>query len=294
MDLLTTTALQAADAAARIHRQHFGRVGLDQAREKGQSDFVSRVDLEAQDAAVSVIRAAFPDHFILAEEGAVEAPRRPGPVNGAGNRGPGTWRGERLWPREGGYLWIIDPLDGTTNFLHGHPMFAASVGVGREGRMEAGAVVAAATGERWWARRGEGARKNGDPVRVSRGRSLEQALVGTGFPFKAPELVPRYLDELGRVLPNTGGVRRGGAAALDLCYLAEGILDAFWEEDYLSPWDTAAGLIILEEAGGVACRMDGSPLDLKDGSVLAANSPELLEGLGRLLNPGRRPPPLRP
>lgn len=273
MDLLLKTALNAAEAAARVHLRYFREVGVEEAREKGQSDFVSKVDLEAQEVAIAVIQAAFPEHRILAEED-----------------DKGT---DRAWPEDGGFLWILDPLDGTTNFLHGHPMFAASVGVGREGVLEAGAVVAPVTKERWWGRRGGGAWKggawedgswgDGERISVSGIRTLRKALVGTGFPFKEPEIIPRFLEQLGRVLPAGGGVRRGGSAALDLCYLAEGILDAFWEEDYLSPWDTAAGLLILQEAGGVASRLDGSPIDLENGSILAANSREMLEGLSRVL-----------
>ena len=281
MDPLLSTALEAAEAAARVHLVYFGEVGPDDARRKAHSDFVSRVDLEAQEAALSVILQRHPDHRVLAEED-------PG--------GEDSGRGERTWPENGSYLWIVDPLDGTTNYLHRHPQFAASVGVGRRVReagdgigngpkaiLEAGAVVAARTGERWWARRGQGAFKNGLPIRVSPLRALKTALIGTGFPFKEPDLVPRYLEEFQRVLPASGGVRRGGSAALDLCYLAEGILDGFWEEDYLSAWDVAAGLVILREAGGLATRLDGSEIDLKDGSILAANSPDLLHELGALV-----------
>jgi myo-inositol-1(or 4)-monophosphatase len=294
MDPLLATALSAAEAAADVHLKHFGTVGVDEAREKAQSDFVSEVDLEAQERAIGVIRDRYPDHRILAEEDAGAEPAPPE---------------ARVWPQDGTPVWIIDPLDGTTNYLHGHPHFAASVAVGRlagsnrrseslgygvsqdrgassGGILEAGAVVAPRTGERWWARRGAGAWKNGDAIRVSGLRSLRSALVGTGFPFKEPTLVPKYLAELRRVLPASGGVRRCGSAALDLCYLAEGILDAFWEEDYLSPWDVAAGLVILEEAGGVATRLNGGGIDLENGSILAANSPELLRELGELV---RRP-----
>jgi myo-inositol-1(or 4)-monophosphatase len=318
MDLLLTTAIRAAEAAARVHLTHFRKVGVEGAREKAQSDFVTQVDLEAQEAAVDVILRSYPDHEILAEEemgGDEESEKTAGMVGGtavgtagtaAGTAGTvagtaGTVAGTagtvagRGWPPDGGYLWIIDPLDGTTNYLHGHPMFAASVGVGRAQRgegnpglrfggiLEAGAVVAPRTRERWWGRRGEGAWKNGRPISVSGIRNLGKALIGTGFPFKEPEIVPRYAEQLQRVLPNTGGVRRGGAAALDLCYLAEGILDGFWEEDYLSPWDTAAGLLILSEAGGVASRLDGSAISLENGSILAGNCPEIMEGLGDLL-----------
>jgi myo-inositol-1(or 4)-monophosphatase len=293
MDHLLTTALRAAESAATVHLAHFGAVGVESAAEKARSDFVTAVDLEAQEAAVSVIRAAFPHHGILAEEEEVGGGMTPG-----GEPGGGRWV-VRSWPEEGGYLWIVDPLDGTTNFLHGHPMFASSVAVGRapveggaqesnrglrlHGVLEAGAVVAPRTQERWWASRGRGAWKNGKRIRVSALRELRRALVGTGFPFKEPDLVPRFAEELKRVLPACGGVRRAGSAALDLCYLAEGILDGFWEEDYLSPWDTAAGLLILSEAGGVASRMDASAIDLENGSILAGNSPEILQGLAGLL-----------
>lgn len=286
MEELQEVALRAASAAAGVHLAHFRRFGVESAQEKAQSDFVTQVDLEAQHAAVLVIRESFPSHWILAEEETDDH-----------DTGPLVTR--REWPPEGRHLWIIDPLDGTTNYLHGHPQFGASVAVGRRpgqesgadpnpglsflGCLEAGAVVAPRTGERWWAARGAGGWKNGRRLSVSGIRSLPKALIGTGFPFKEPEIVPRYAEQLKRVLPATGGVRRGGSAALDLCYLAEGMLDGFWEEDYLSPWDSAAGLLILSEAGGRASRMDGSAIDLEDGSILAGNSPELVEGLQGLL-----------
>jgi myo-inositol-1(or 4)-monophosphatase len=286
MDPLLATALEAAEAAARVHLHYFGAFQVEDAREKSKSDYVTAVDLEAQAAAVGVVRARFPEHLILAEEedgeGAAAAETA---VEAASPRDQEekAVAQVRRWPEDGTPLWIIDPLDGTTNYLHRHPMFGASVGVGAAGVFEAGAVVAARTGERWWARRGGGAFKDGRPIRVSSIRNLRDALVGTGFPFKEPELVPRYVSQLGRILLASGGVRRGGSAALDLCYLAEGVLDAFWEEDYLSPWDVAAGLVILSEAGGVATRLDGSELDLENGSVLGANSAEVKESLSRVL-----------
>jgi len=287
MDPLLTTALAAAEAAAAVHLRHFGSVGVDSAAEKGHSDFVSQVDLDAQEAALGVIARAYPGHAVLAEE-------EPEP----GSRSP-SGGGSSLIRDESegsGYLWVVDPLDGTTNFLHRHPQFAASVGVwhrsaGDQGppgfshgpTMEAGAVVAPRTGERWWARRGEGAYKNGVPIRVSSTPTLKSALIGTGFPFKEPTLIPRYLGQFQRVLPASGGIRRCGSAALDLCYLAEGTLDAFWEEDYLSPWDVGAGLAILQEAGGVATRLDGKAIGVGSGSILAANSEGLLEELRSLV-----------
>jgi myo-inositol-1(or 4)-monophosphatase len=298
MDPLLSTALEAAESAARIHLRHFGKVGVELAQKKAISDFVTQVDLEAQEAALDVIRRRHPDHLILAEETTPtdETVRSQALPESTPALNSAQGEGDRRLPQDGTPLWVVDPLDGTTNYLHRHPAFSSSVAMWRaaspgevgpqgtpKGIIEAGAVVAARTGERWWARRGGGAWKNGRPVRVSRLRSLRTALVGTGFPFKAPDLVPRYLEEFRRILPASGGIRRCGSAALDLCYLAEGILDAFWEEEYLSPWDVAAGLVILQEAGGVASRLDGSAVDLRAGSVLAANSPQMLEELGGLV-----------
>jgi len=263
---LLDTAIQAAEAAAVVHRKWAGRIRTGDARRKGRADFVSRVDLEAQEAALQVIGQRFPHHPILPEEQDGHTP-----VPGADDGTP---------------LWIVDPLDGTTNFLHGHPAHVASVGVWIGGEGVAGAVVASATAERWWAGRGEGAWRNGARIRVSPPCSLEESLVGTGFPFKHPEELPNYLSQLGRVLGASSGIRRGGSAALDLCYLAQGSLDAFWEGT-LAPWDVAAGLVILSEAGGVATRRDGAAIGARtSGSVVGANSVELLAELGAVLDRG--------
>jgi myo-inositol-1(or 4)-monophosphatase len=267
---LLSTARDAADAAARVHLENLGRVRIEEADQKGHSDFVSRVDLESQAAALAVIRNRFPEHRILAEEE-------------DGRAGPSSWQdGEAP-------VWIVDPLDGTTNFLHGHPAFCASVGVLFEGRPAAGAVATAATGERWWAATGEGAFRNGERIRVSGLDGLDRALVGSGFPFKRMDLLGEYLDQLGRVLEATSGVRRGGSAALDLCYLAQGSFDVFWEL-FLSPWDVAGGTVILEEAGGIIRRPRGAPMDFgpEGGAVLAGNSPALVDALEALLD-GRPP-----
>ncbi len=265
---LLFTALEAAQAATAVHTRYAGTPALEDAREKGTSDFVSRVDIQAQRAALAVIRRDFPDHRIVAEE---DDPDRIQAEGGA--RGPAS-----------GPLWIVDPLDGTTNYLHGHPQYAASVGVLVDGAPAAGAVMAGASGERWWALRGGGAWKDGRRIRVSSVRALDRALVGTGFPFKRHDFISAYLEQFGRVLPTSMGIRRGGSAALDLCALASGVLDAFWEL-VLKPWDIAAGLMILQEAGGTATRMDGSPLTLdRPESVLAGNSPELVEALDARLH----------
>lgn len=269
MDELLRTALSAADAAARAHRRRSGRVGVAGATEKGYSDFVSQVDLEAQRAALAVIRERHPDHGILAEEDDAEDDTR---FAAAGSRPAG----------ESAPLWVVDPLDGTTNFLHSHPMYAASVGVFVDGEPAAGAVVCSRTGERWWAARGSGAYKDGRRIRVSGHGDLRTALVGTGFPFKVLEMLPEYMSQLDRVLRSSAGIRRGGAAALDLCYLAQGTFDGFWEL-FLKPWDVAAGIVIVREAGGCVTRIDGSAVGLEEGSILAANSGEMREALARVV-----------
>lgn len=259
MTSLLRTAREAAEAAASIHRRDAGRVLLTGATVKARSDYVSRTDLDAQEAALSVIARAHPDHAVLAEESEESVD-------------------DQLARWDGRPLWVVDPLDGTTNFLHGHPHYAASVGVWVDGAPAAGAVVCGSSGERWWASRGEGAFKSGRRIHVSSERSLSQALVGTGFPFKLLEILPEYLGQLDRVLRAASGVRRAGSAALDLCYLAQGSLDAFWEE-ILMPWDFGAGLIIVLEAGGVLTRRDASPLELVPSAVYGANSHPLLTEL---------------
>ncbi|MFQ5536807.1 MAG: inositol monophosphatase family protein [Gemmatimonadota bacterium] len=259
MNELVRTALLAAEAAVAVHRRDWGKIVLEGASEKARADYVSRTDVDAQAAALSVIRNRHPGHAILAEED--EAPLA-----------------ERISGWDGSPLWVVDPLDGTANFLHGHPHYAASVAVAEEGRPLAGAVVCGSTGERWYAARGEGAFKGGRRIRVSPPRPLRDALVGTGFPFKLLGVLPEYLGQLDRVLRNSSGVRRNGSAALDLCFLAQGSLDAFWEA-ILMPWDFAAGWLLVEEAGGVLTRPDGTSLALEEGPVTGANTPELAAAL---------------
>jgi len=243
----------------RIHRRDASRVALLRVTEKARADYVSQTDLDAQEAALRVIADRHPEHAILVEEGA------------------GTVA-EQLESWDGRPLWIVDPLDGTANFLHGHPCYCASVAVAADGGLVAGAVVSGSSGERWWAAESEGAYKNGRRIRVSDRRSLKGALVGTGFPFKKVEVLPEYLGQLDRVLRAASGARRGGSAALDLCYLAQGSLDAFWEE-ILMPWDFAAGVVLVREAGGVIVGPDGGELALEEGPVRGANSLEMLAQL---------------
>jgi myo-inositol-1(or 4)-monophosphatase len=257
------TAREAADAAASVHRRDAGTVHFHHASVKARADYVSETDLDAQEAALGVIERAHPDHAVLAEETEESVE-------------------DRLARWDGRPLWVVDPLDGTANFLHGHPHYAASVAVAVEGEAVAGAVACGSTGERWWAAKGEGAFKGGKRIRVSEERPLIDALVGTGFPFKLLEILPSYLGQFDRVLRSAAGVRRAGSAALDLCYLAQGSLDAFWEE-ILMPWDFAAGLVLVREAGGIVTRPEGGELDLGPGPVYAANSSALLDALREVL-----------
>ena len=258
---LLETARKAADAAAAVHETQAASVGISDAREKGRADYVSATDIAAQEACVAVIRENHPDHTIVAEES------HEGDESGIPSEGP---------------AWIVDPLDGTTNFLHGHPMYASSVALAIDGVPAVGAVSCAPTGERWWAARGEGAWKNRTPVHVSGVEGTHRALIGTGFPFKTEHLLEEHSAQLVRVLGASGGVRRGGAAALDLCYLAEGRFDAFWEL-FLNPWDFAAGWGIVEEAGGGMGRGEGGTLALSPGTVIGANSPAMKEALHALI-----------
>ncbi|MEQ9399919.1 MAG: inositol monophosphatase family protein [Longimicrobiales bacterium] len=259
MNDLTRTAVAAAEAAVAVHRRDRGRIVLEAASEKARADYVSRTDVDAQAAALEVIRSRHPDHSILAEED--DAPLQ-----------------ERLDAWDGRPLWIVDPLDGTANFLHGHPQYCASVAVAVDGGPAAAAIVSGSTGERWHATRGQGAFKGGRRISVAPRRDLAHAMVGTGFPFKILDRLPDYLGQLDRVLRNASGVRRAGSAALDLAYLAQGSLDAFWEL-ILMPWDFAAGWLLIEEAGGSVRRLGGGELTLTDGGLIAASSAALLDEL---------------
>lgn len=256
LDLWLRTALDAADAGADVHRRRLDGARAEDADLKGRADFVSAVDLEAQEAILAVIRARHPDHLILTEED--DAPPE--------------------LPHDDRPLWVVDPLDGTTNFLHRHPMHAASVAVTVGRRPVAGAVVSAPLGERWWARRGGGTWRNGQQIRAAPPRPLERALIGTGFPFKAMHELDRFVAAFRHVLGATAGVRRGGSAAIDLAHVADGRFDGFWEY-HLSPWDFAAGILLIEEAGGVVERVEGGAVDLLPGSILAGSSPAVLEQL---------------
>lgn len=286
---LLEAAREAADKAGRVHQARAGGAGSLKWEEKGASDFVTEVDREAERAIVETLLGRFPDHEILAEEEATEAGSPKDGPTPAGSRGSG---GSAARPE---IRWIIDPLDGTTNWLHGFPEYAVSIAAVDSAGLRLGLVLNSATGEPFEAVRGAGARSGDEPIRVSGVSELRLALVGTGFPFKNLQVFPRYLDSFDRVLRSTSGVRRAGSAALDLCSVACGRFDAFWELA-LMPWDFAAGILIIREAGGSVERLrvpgcserldvdpgaeSGEPL--WPGGVLASN-PELFPEFRELI-----------
>jgi myo-inositol-1(or 4)-monophosphatase len=262
------TARTAAASGAAVHRRHLRSFGAEAWAEKGRVDFVTHVDREAEAVILERIQADFPGHAVLAEE----ASTAPGATAAA---------------TDCEWLWVVDPLDGTTNYLHGYPMYAVSIAVLRHGQPVAGVVLDTASGEEWYATRGGGAFWNGRPVRVSAIQRLEHALIGTGFPFKVQHLIPEYLVQLGAVLRATSGVRRAGAAAVDLCHVASGALDGFWEL-WLAPWDVAAGVLVIREAGGIVTRMDGSDDVVGSPGPLLAGNPTIHAALGHTLAAARR------
>jgi len=208
-------------------------------------DLVTEADREAEAAVIKIIRKAFPSHAILAEESGASA--------GASE-----------------HRWIIDPLDGTTNFAHGFPAFCVSIAYEHRGRVQVGVVFDAFHRELFTARRGKGAQLNGKPIHVSKSKALATSLLATGFPYDRRERRRFYLCFWEDMMTRVQGVRRAGSAALDLASVASGRLDGFWEFG-LKPWDVAAGSLLVSEAGGTVTNMDGTPFDLAGAQLLATN-----------------------
>jgi len=253
---LARLAERAACAAA-AYLARVPRPAPDDWALKGPSDFVTTVDRTAEAMIRDDLRRAEPDSRVLGEELA--------PAQGDG----------------AGLVWIVDPLDGTTNFLHGYPAWSVSIGAAIDGELVAGTVLHVATRACCLGWRDGGAWLGGDRLHVSGIRDPRLALLGTGFPFKTPGDMPRFLTILPQALLGSSGVRRAGSAALDLADVARGRLDAFWELT-LAPWDVAAGLLLIREAGGVATDLDGAAARPARGGVVAGN-PWIHEWLLRMV-----------
>jgi myo-inositol-1(or 4)-monophosphatase len=243
---LINVMVRAAEKAARTLVRDFGEVEQLQVSRKGPADFVSSADLAAEKAIRAELAKARPDFGFLMEE--------------SGKGGPPHAKSR----------FIVDPLDGTTNFLHGLPHWSISIGAEVEGAMIAGVVYDPVKDEMFWAERGQGAFVNSKRLRVSGRRSLEVALVATGMPYKGRAVAPDYLGELDLMMQEVAGIRRFGSAALDLAYVAAGRYDGFWEYG-LSPWDSAAGVVLVTEAGGFVSEIDGGGNPVFGKSILASN-----------------------
>lgn len=252
--LLNVAVMAARRAGATLIRKMSSLQKL-KVEQKGHNDFVSDADHAAEKAIINCILKHYPDHAILAEESGAQG--------------------------ESNHLWIIDPLDGTTNYLHGFPVFSVSIGLQINGRMEHAVVYDPMRQELFTASRGEGAQLDGRRIRVSGQKQLERALIGTGFPYRqVDQEIQPYLNMLCKVIKNTAGVRRPGSAALDLAYVAAGRLDAFWETG-LKSWDLAAGSLILREAGAMISGLDGSENFLETGHVLCG-TPKIYKDFAKL------------
>jgi myo-inositol-1(or 4)-monophosphatase len=243
--MLNTAVKAARKAGSLITRASFDVDKLT-VRAKRQNDFVSEVDHAAEDAIISILREAYPDHGILAEE--------------SGTR-----------DADAEYVWVIDPLDGTTNFLHGFPQYCVSIGLLHKGKPAQAVVYDPNRNELFTATKGVGAYLNDRRIRVSATDKLENSLMGTGFPFREVGHLDDYLRMFKNVTMATSGIRRPGAAALDLAWVACGRIDGFWEIG-LSPWDMAAGALLVREAGGLIGDLEGNEGFMESGRVVATNS----------------------
>ncbi len=252
-------AIRAARAAGDRIVRYLDRLPDLTVSEKDRNDYVSEVDREAEQAIIRILRKAYPDHAILAEE----------------SGGQGAESAE--------YRWIIDPLDGTTNFLHGFPQFAVSIALQRRGRLEQAVVYDPMRQELFTATRGAGAQLNNRRIRVAQRPGLDGALLGTGFPFKHHEHLDAYLGMFRDLLVATAGIRRPGSAALDLAYVAAGRFDGFWEID-LNIWDIAAGVLLIQEAGGIVGDLTGGHRFLETGNIVAGN-PRVFAAMVRKIRP---------
>lgn len=250
-------AIRAARNAGGLIQQSADKVDQLTIDFKSKNDFVTQVDRLVEQEIIQVINYAYPDHSILAEES-----------------------GEK---KGNDYVWVIDPLDGTTNFLHGYPQYAVSIALKNKGKTEVGVVYDPLRDELFTAEKGGGAMLNNRRLRVTKKARLTTALLGTGFPFKYPQHLDAYMDMFKALTLTTAGIRRGGSAALDLAYLAAGRLDGFWEIG-LKEWDIAAGILLVQEAGGVVTDFNFRDNYLASGNIIAGN-PKMHQAMFKVIEP---------
>ena len=251
-------AINAARAAGRIIIRHLDRVDQLNVTAKGRNDLVTQVDKMAEQEIIQQIHKAYPTHSIVAEES-----------------------GEHQSGKDD-FCWVIDPLDGTMNFVHGFPQFCTSIALKQKGKLLLAAIYDPLANELFTAVKGKGAQLNNRRIRTSKIDTMQDAMIGTGFPFRENTDVDRYLNEFKNVMCAATAVRRAGSAALDLAYVACGRLEGFWEDD-LCQWDTAAGILLVREAGGHCTDLQGNPDCVKDGGVIASNG-KLHNALQTLIN----------
>jgi myo-inositol-1(or 4)-monophosphatase len=261
MDKIAQIGRQAALAAGAVMRLNYEKP--HEITMKGAIDPVTETDYQCQEIIIGMIRQAFPDHGFLAEETAAGEP-----PSAAQEIGPPGLAWEADAPPT--CRWVIDPLDGTVNFAHGIPTFCVSIACEADGVIEYGVVYDPMRDELFEGSRGEGAWRNGQTIRVSDTARMDRALIATGFPYDIRERIPESMARLGRVVASAQGVRRAGSAALDMCYVACGRFDGYYEEN-LKPWDTAAGLVIVTAAGGKITTFDGIDYDIFAPNIVASN-----------------------
>ncbi|MCE9639300.1 MAG: inositol monophosphatase [Betaproteobacteria bacterium] len=261
MHPMLNTAVKAARRAGTIINRASQNLDILTVTTKAANDYVSEVDRAAEDAIVRVLQEAYPAHAILAEE------------SGASGKSE--------------FQWIIDPLDGTTNFLHGFPQYAVSIALTQKGVLSQAVIYDPVHNDLFTASRGRGAYLNDKRLRISKRINLQKSLIGTGFPFREFSQIDAYLAMFRDLTQKTAGLRRAGSAALDLAYVAAGRLDGFWEFG-LSPWDMAAGSLLITEAGGLVGDLEGNGGHLESGNIVAGN-PKIFSQLVQALAPHLTP-----
>ena len=258
MHPMLNIAVKAARRAGAIINRASQDIGTLTIKSKNYNDFVSEVDIAAERVIIDTLKDAYPNHGFLGEE------------SGSSEN-------------QSDFIWIIDPLDGTTNFLHNFPQYCVSIALQHKGEITQAVIYEPNRNDLYTATKGRGAFLNDKRIRVSKCDKLQQSLIGTGFPFRDFKHLDTYLAMFKSMLQKTSGIRRPGSAALDLAYVANGSLDAFWEIG-LSPWDIAAGALLVQEAGGIISNLNGKEGWLESGNVLAA-SPKIYDAMVETLAP---------